>query len=498
VNVSDIRDADTLRQAVSILDGENRKLIHEVLELRRRVRELEGKEPVQLAMDVSELEHQLRIRNRMLFGNKSETRHQGNGKKKKDDDSQLQTGHGPREQPNIPLVEVEHRLDEADQVCSSCGGKLEPWKGQSEDSEDIESIERCFIRVKHRRQKYRCRCGGCVETAPAPKKIIPGGRYASSVAIAVAVDKYCDHLPLERQAKIMTRQGLAIDSQTLWDQIEALARLLAPVYERLHDYVLSKPVLGGDETPWKLLGNQGRASKRWYAWALCAEDAVVYRIDESRSAEAAKKVLRDFRGTLLCDGYTAYEALRKQEGAFRIAHCWAHVRRKFIEAEESAPKQCGEVLDLIGQLYEVERIARDGPPEQRLAIRREKGKPIMLQIQQWVLASRTLPQSALGKAVGYLSSLWAGLQVYLDDPHVAPDNNAVERALRAVVVGRKNHYGSKSLRGTEVAALFYSLIESARMVGLHPDKYLRAATQAALDGEAIPMPHEVAASAASA
>jgi transposase len=251
-------------------------------------------------------------------------------------------------------------------------------------------------------------------------------------------------------------------------------------------------VLGVDETTWQLLGHRGKPSKRWYTWALCADDGVLYRLGESRSAEAASKIIRDFKGTLVSDGYTAYHALKKQGAGFRIAHCWAHVRRKFIEAEASAKAPCAAVLDLIGQFYEVERSVT-GPPQERLAVRNEKSRPIVQQIHQWALSTTSLPQSPLGKAIGYLRSLWPGLLVFLDDPNVSLDNNAVERALRGVVVGRKNHYGSKSVRGTEVAALFYSLIESTKLVGLDPDHYLKVAANAAIDGAKIPLPHELAA-----
>jgi transposase len=321
VNFDAIHDPEMLRQAIGVLDSENRKLIEQVLELKRKVRELEGKEPQQLALEVSELEHQLQVRNRLLFGERSEKR---GPKHRANDEAREQSGHGPQPQPALPLLETRHVLDDADRVCPACGAKLQVWEGQTEDSEEIESIERCFIRMLHKRQKYRCACGGCIETALGPKKLIAGGRYAPSVAVHIAVDKYSDHLPLERQARIMTRQGLTIESQTLWDQIDALAKHLAPAYERLHDYVLGHSVLGADETPWRLMGHQGKASKRWYAWALCAPNAVIYRLNESRSAEAARAIVREFAGTLVCDGYTAYAALQKQGSSFRIAHCWAH------------------------------------------------------------------------------------------------------------------------------------------------------------------------------
>src|SRR5690606_31843415 len=148
----------------------------------------------------------------------------------------------------------------------------------------------------------------------------------------------------------------------------------------------------------------------------------------------------------------------------------------------------GEVL----QLYSVERDAKTGPPEELLRVRRERSKPILRQIQDWALSTHALPQSGLGKAIAYMGSVWNGLQVFLDDPHVELDNNRTERALRGVVIGRKNHYGSRSRRGTEVAALFYSLIESAKLAGIGPHTYLRAAVNAALRGGQIPLPHEMA------
>lgn len=481
-------DEPTLRSAAKALDQGNRAMMRENVELRMRIRELEGKAPLQYEFQLAELERQLALRNRRLFGDTSERR----GRSKADAcDDEVQPGHGPREQKELPVLEQTHSLDEADRVCPSCGGRLEEWEGQTEDSEEVDVFVRRFFLVKHRRKKYRCTCGGCVETAPAPPKLIPGGRYSIDFAAQVAVSKYADHLPLERQARIMKRQGLVVESQTLWDQTEALAVHLQPAYERLQEYVRNQTVLGADETPWKLLGHNGKRSQRWYAWALCAPDAVFYRIDESRSAEAAKKILQDFSGTLISDGYTAYHALQKQGAPFRIAHCWAHVRRKFFEAQDAHPKECAEILDLIGELYAIEREHGTGPPEERLAIRQEKSRPVVDRIHRWALEQRALPQSALGKAIGYLGSMWPGLQVFLDDPLVSLDNNAVERSLRAVVLGRKNHYGSRSKRGTEVAALFYSLAETCHRVDVDPYRYLQVAVHTALEGQLIPLPHEL-------
>ncbi len=215
------------------------------------------------------------------------------------------------------------------------------------------------------------------------------------------------------------------------------------------------------------------------------------------SRRKAGEILSDFEGTAITDGYACYSALQKRGGRFRLAHCWSHVRRKFVEIEASYPEECGEILDLIGKLYGVERQARDGPNmiEFRRKLRNEESRKIIEEIHSWALQTKALGESPLRKAVQYMGSLWKGLTVFLDHPNVAIDNNAIERALRGVVLGRKNHYGSKSRRGTEVAAILYSMIESAKLVGINPEEYFKTAIDAHLDGKEIPLPHEVAATA---
>jgi transposase len=351
--------------------------------------------------------------------------------------------------------------------------------GQTEDAEEVDVVERSYRIVRHRRQKYRCRCGGCVETALGPPKLVPGGRYSVDFAVSVAVAKYVDHLPLARQVRQLARAGLTFDTQTLWDQLLAAKRHLVPTYEALHARVLASPVVGADETTWPLLEKGG--GKRWYAWSVASEEAVFYRIDPSRSARAAGEILRDYRGVVVADGYGAYATLARERGAggFTLAHCWAHVRRKLVEAEAAYP-QAGEALEAIAQLYAIEAELLGAAPEARLAARRERSKPLVEGLRVWLDGVRALPESSLGKAIAYADGLWPGLVRFLDDPAIPIDNNATERALRGVVLGRKNHYGSKSLRGTQVAALFYSLVESAKLVGVEPTAYLAEATRRAI------------------
>ncbi|HYO57719.1 IS66 family transposase [Archangium sp.] len=156
-------------------------------------------------------------------------------------------GHGPRAQPTLPTLEVVYTLEEPDKQCPKCGGALNEMKGCYEDAEEVDVVERRFVLRRHKRQKYRCSCDGCVETALGPPKLQPGGRYSVDFAVEVAAAKYLDHLPLKRQVRVMAREGLVVDSQTLWSQIDALAQLLAPAHEALHAALLTREILGGEK-----------------------------------------------------------------------------------------------------------------------------------------------------------------------------------------------------------------------------------------------------------
>ncbi|MFQ5877308.1 MAG: IS66 family transposase, partial [Acidobacteriota bacterium] len=257
-------------------------------------------------------------------------------------------------------------------------------------------------------------------------------------------------------------------------------------------------VVGADETWWRLMEKKG--AKRWWVWSVTREDAVIYKALPSRSQEAARQVLNGYRGIVMADGYGAYDALSRAGPSYTLVHCWAHVRRKFIEAEPHFPDPCRTVLDLIGGLYAVEgEIPSPTEPADRAEalalrhrLRQERSRPLVREIRDWALAQRPLPQSGLGKAIAYMLGLWKGLTLFLDHPRIPIDNNATERGLRGVVLGRKNHYGSRSERGTAVAALFYSRLESAKLAGVEPKLYLLTATRAALrDRNTVTLPHQL-------
>jgi transposase len=187
---------------------------------------------------------------------------------------------------------------------------------------------------------------------------------------------------------------------------------------------------------------------------------------------------------VVADGYTAYTTLQERAGpaAFILAHCWVHCRRKFVKAEPHYP-QAAEVLEKIGRLYEIEAAVRPTDPawrSQLAALRRTQSAAIVADIYQWLTSQRVLPKSSLGSAIQYTLGLWPGLQRFLENPDIPLDTNQVERGMRALALGRKNHYGSRSQRGTRVAALFYSLIESAKLAGVEPAAYLAEATRRAI------------------
>jgi transposase len=339
------------------------------------------------------------------------------------------------------------------------------WEGQFEESEEIDVISREFVRKTIKRKKACCECCRTIVTAPLPPKVFPGARYSIAFAALVVVSKYVDHLPLERQVKMMQRDGLDVDSQTLWDYTWAVAQLLKPAHQRLLEYVLSKPVIGADETWWRLMGGQPKSTggdgSKWWVWSACSDDAVCYRLEDSRSAEAGALLLGGYRGTVMCDGYGVYPSLARNAAQFKLAHCWSHVRRKFIDIEPSFEKEASEVLALIDELFAVEALCPTGPPGDgmRSSLREQRSRPLIRRIERWALGTQSMPGSGLRKAIEHMGKIWNGLIVFLEDPRVPLHNNSSERALRSPVIGRVNYFGSRSRRGTEAAAILYSLVE---------------------------------------
>ena len=460
---------EILRQACLAYERANGQLVEKIRQLTQRLADLEGIEAAQIGLDLPDI----------IFSpapeKGSETKPSPTRRPR-----EPQTGHGPTAQPSLPLEPIHHVFDGPPE-CTLCGGPMQEIPGQFEESEEVTVTEASFRILLHRRQKYRCRCNGPVVTAPGPDKLIPGGRYSVDFAVHSVVGKFCDHLPLERQVRQAARHGLVITSQTLWDQHAALAEHLEPTWRELCRRALAEPVLHADETGWRMMGS----GEKWTLFGLTAPKLAAYHLSPSKSATTVRELLKGFGGTLVVDGFAVYPVVAELEKRIRIAHCWAHADRKFKEALDP-PGAIAEVRGLIAQLYEIEREVQGGFPgdeeaqRHRQTLREEKSAEVVENLRQWAFSQGGLRRSAFGRAVRYLLKHWNGLTLFLEDPRIALDNNAAERALRGPVVGRKNFYGNRSRRGAQVAAILYSLIETAKLCGVNPAEYLRRAALTAI------------------
>lgn len=391
------------------------------------------------------------------------------------------TSSGPTEQPNLPIVEHVFTLDDPDLACPSCGGELREMKDQFEQSEMIDVVEVSYRLVKVKQQKYVCRCGSCVETALGPERALPGSRYSLAFAIKVLIDKWLDHIPLERQCRILERYGLVVTSQTLWDLSYAVAQRLSLVDAALFEYVKAQPVIGLDQTGWPRLEVQG--SKPWQMWCLTAPGVVVHRIRDDKSAATFKALVGDYTGTIVADALSTHEAGAREGPGIELAGCWAHVYRRFDEAKADHP-DAEHALASIGALYELDRRG-EGDLARIAELRRGEAPTILAELRSWLLDRAADSHLSIGKAAAYALGIWDRLTRFVENARIPLDNNATERAIRGPVVGRKNHYGSKSRRGTQVAATVYSILETAKLHGIDPAGYLLAAVRAADRGEVL-------------
>ncbi len=388
---------------------------------------------------------------------------------------------GPTPQPNLPRVPQVFELDEADRMCPSCGGGLAPMGDQAETSEMIDVVEVSYRIVEVKQQKYVCACGGCVETAPGPERALPGSRYSLAFAIKAVIDKYLDHIPLERQVRILGRHDLVVTSQTLWDMVHAIAKRLTRVDAALYDHVLAQPVIGLDQTGWPRLEQD--ATKPWQMWCLTAPGVVVHRIRDDKSAATFGALVGKYHGVIVCDALATHAAGAREGPGITLAGCWAHVYRKFDEAMPDHP-EAEAALAWIGALYEIDRRA-DGDLARLADLRRAEAPAVLAAFKDWLWHQATLKTLSIGKAAGYAIANWDRLTRFVDNARVPLDNNATERAIRGPVVGRKNHYGSKSRLGTQVAATLYTVLETAKLHGVDPAGYLAAAVVAADRGEVL-------------
>lgn len=386
---------------------------------------------------------------------------------------------------HLPREEVIHSVCAADCKCGACGVGLQQI-GQ-DVAEVLDYEPGSFKVIRHIRPKFACTQCHTVTQALAPSRPIDRCMAGAGLLAQVVVSKYCDHTPLYRQTQIYARAGVHIERSTQCDWVAGIASLVHPVVDCLQRYVLSAGKIHTDDTPVPVLSpGRGRTktARLWVyarddrAWADPSPPAVWYQYSENRKGENPRRHLEGFAGILQADAYAGYDKIFT-DGTIVEAACWAHCRRKFYEVHERQGHASGtlahQALQRIGKLYAIEQDVRGHSAEHRQQNRQMHAKPLLLELHHWLNASlaQLSAKSPLAGAIGYALSNWCALNVYVDDGRVEIDNNTAERALRSVVLGRKNylHFGSDS--GGDRAAILYSLIGTCKLNGIDPYAYLR-------------------------
>ena len=314
--------------------------------------------------------------------------------------------------------------------------------------------------------------------APAPQRIIDNSYASAGLLVSIVLAKYCDHLPLYRQAQIFkSRFGVDISRQTMGDWMYRLAQMLAMIYEAVRDEIRTESYLQIDEPP-VLYQNPGHGKcSQGYLWPYHAPGkAVFFEWRTRRASTCLDKTLNGFSGVVQRNGYAAYGSYLKRHpnADVELAACWAHARRKFYEARNESPF-AARMLEEIQELYKIEAALREDSTKDRRAVRQKERLPILQRIGLQLQSHRPrhLPKSQTGKAIDYTLSLWSKLLVYTEHPEVEIDNNLVENAIRPTAIGKKNGLFFGSADAGKTSAIYYTLIEICRKLALNPDEYLR-------------------------
>lgn len=392
-------------------------------------------------------------------------------------------GAKPKRKPlpdHLPRESVEHLP--SDCCCPDCGGSL---KKLGEDvAEVLEYVPASFRVIRHVRPKLACAACDRIVQATAPSRPIARGIAGPGLLAHVLVAKYCDHLPLYRQSGIYAREGVELERSTLAGWVGQCNALLRPLVAALEHHVLSGDKLHADDTPVPVLAPGEGKTKTGRLWTYVRDDrpagqetppAVWFAYSPNRRGEHPQAHLKSFKGILQADAYGGFNALYA-DGTIQEAACWAHVRRKFFDLHKAhGSPVAAEALKRIGALYGIEATIRGKPPQERRAARDAQATPLLLSLHEWLQETlRSLSQkSALAEAIRYALKLWAALVLYASDGRIEIDNNAAERSLRTVALGRKNFLFAGSDAGGERAAAIYSLIGSAKLNGIDPEAYLR-------------------------
>jgi transposase len=377
---------------------------------------------------------------------------------------------------NLPRKRIEYHPEPDDLVCSCCHG--EKVKIGEEVTEELEFVPASMFVKEHVRVKYACRsCEEGVVLGDLPPRPIDKGRAGPGLLAHVITSKYGDHLPLHRQEGIFARHGVSLSRSTMCDWIRDTSSLLSPIVRTMRREILSTDLILTDDTPIRVQTG-AKKTKKAAIWAYLspARNEVVFDFTMSRARDGPERFLGDYRGYLQADAYSGYDRIFTRSDVTEVG-CWAHARRKFYESLDTSPAEASAVMAGIRRLYAVEARAKNEElaPDATRDLRCRESLPILQAIREYLEMQKiaALPQSPFGKAVTYALNQWEALVRYVGDGRLPIDNNAAERALRTVAIGRKNWLFAGSPAGGERAATLYSLVASCRLQGIDPFAYLR-------------------------
>jgi len=366
-------------------------------------------------------------------------------------------------------------------ACGHCGGKL---KKLGEDvTEELEYVPGRFVVNRIVRPRMACSCCETMHQAVLPSRPIERGRPGPGLLAHVLVSKYGDHLPLYRQSQIFERQEIDLERSTLADWVGKSTALLEPLADAIGRHVLNGRAIFGDDTPVNMLAPGSGKTKTARLWAYVRDErpwsgeapsAAWYRFSTDRKGMRPREHLANYTGFMHADGYAGFNDLYRAGGVTEVA-CMAHIRRKFVDVHKSQGSAVAEeAIKRIARLYAIEKEARGQPPDTRAAIREEKAKPIFDDLEAWLHAqlTRISGKTPLAEAIRYALTRMKKLRPWLDHGFLELDNNAAERSMRPIALGRKNYLFMGSERGGRSAAIAYTLIETAKLNDVDPQAWL--------------------------
>jgi transposase len=388
-----------------------------------------------------------------------------------------------RRQPAAKVLEtVTERIEPREKVCPHCG--QEKCEISHEKSERFEYVPARIVRHEIIRPKLACPCGKSgVSIAPLPPSVVAQGQPGPGLVAHVLLSKFADHLPLYRQQQQFERLGVNFPKSTLGDWVEKGASWLQPIVREMKAQLLGGDYVQVDETPVRVQDPDviGKCATGWL-WVLGKPGGdVIFEFHPGRSKEFAQDLLGDFKGYLQRDGYGVYGALARENRQLIPVGCWAHARRKFVEALEGQPNETTAIVNELRKIYMVERHARDESlsPKQRHELRQKISLPVVAALRPMLqgVQEKVLPQSPLGKAARYCLAEWEALSRYLIDGRLEIDNNLTENAIRPSAVGKKNWLFIGHPQAGWRSAVIYSIIVSCRRHDIEPWDYLRDVLQ---------------------